>query len=160
MINCKLLELCQCITKKVKISLLTIDQFQFFQFENQFGFRPNHSTNMTILKLVDQIANAADNNEITAGVFLDLSKAFDTLDHDILLKKLDTYGLRGIVLDWFRNYLTNRKQFVEYNNHIVNNKIYKHWNATGLNSWAAWFHYLRQRHPKFCSRFIIHSLCR
>ena len=85
-------------------------------FENQFGFRPKHSTNMAIIKLVDKIVNAANNNEITAGIFLDLSKAFDTIKHNILLDKMAHYGFRGIVLDWFKSYLTNRKQFVEYNN--------------------------------------------
>ena len=86
-------------------------------FENQFGFRPKHSTNMAVIKLVDKIVNAANNNEITAGICLDLSKAFDTIKHDILLDKMAHYGFRGIVLDWFKSYLTNRKQFVEYNNH-------------------------------------------
>ena len=72
---------------------------------------------MAVIKLVDKIVNAANNNEITAGIFLDLSKAFDTIKHDILLDKMAHYGFRGIVLDWFKSYLTNRKQFVEYNNH-------------------------------------------
>ena len=71
---------------------------------------------LAIIKLVDKIVNAANNNEITAGTFLDLSKAFDTIKHDILLDKMAHYGFRGIVLDWFKSYLTNRKQFVEYNN--------------------------------------------
>ena len=76
---------------------------------------------MAIIKLVDEIVNADNNNEITAGVFMDLSKAFDTLNHDILLSKMNNYGFRGIVLEWFRNYLSNRKQYVVYNNH--NSKI-------------------------------------
>ena len=71
---------------------------------------------MAVIKLVDKIVNAANNNEITTGIFLDLSKAFDTIKHDILLDKMAHYGFRGIVLDWFKSYLTNRKQFVEYNN--------------------------------------------
>ena len=86
-------------------------------FENQFGFRPKHSTNMAVIKLVDKIVNAANNNEITAGIFLDLSKAFVTIKHDILFDKMAHYGFRGIVLDWFKSYLTNRKQFVDYNYH-------------------------------------------
>ena len=86
-------------------------------FENRFGFRPQHSKNMAVIKLVDKIVKAANNNEITAGIFLDLSKAFDTIKHDILLDKMAHYGFRGTVMDWFKSYLINRKQFVEYNNH-------------------------------------------
>ena len=67
------------------------------------------------MQLVDKINNAVEKNETTIGVYLDLSKAFDTIDHDILLHKLDYYGFRGIVLDWFRDYLSNRTQYVSYN---------------------------------------------
>ena len=81
----------------------------------QFGFRAHHSTDMAIMQLVDKINNAVEKNETTIGVYLDLSKAFDTIDHDILLHKLDYYGFRGIVLDWFRDYLSNRTQYVSYN---------------------------------------------
>ena len=82
--------------------------------EKQFGFRSNHSTNMAIIELVDKVTKAVEKNESTLGIFLDLSKAFDTIDHDILLYKLEYYGFRGIVLDWFISYLKNRKQFVRY----------------------------------------------
>jgi len=78
---------------------------------------------MAIIKLVDQIVNASNKNETTAGVFLDLSKAFDTIKHNILLDKMAHYGFRGTVLDWFKNYLTDRKQFVEYNNHTSATKL-------------------------------------
>ena len=67
------------------------------------------------MQLFDKINNAVEKNETTIGVYLDLSKAFDTIDHDILLHKLDYYGFRGIVLDWFRDYLSNRTQYVSYN---------------------------------------------
>ena len=60
---------------------------------------------MAVIKLVDKIVNAANNNEITTGKFLDLSKAFDTIKHGILLDKMVHYGFRGIVLDWFKSNL-------------------------------------------------------
>ena len=69
---------------------------------------------MAIVQLVDKVTNAAGQNETTMEIFLDLSKAFDTIDHNILLYKLEHYGFRGIVLDWFKNYLSNRKQFVAF----------------------------------------------
>ena len=83
--------------------------------EKQFGFRAKHSTYMAIMQLVDQINNAVEQNKTTLGIYLDLSKAFDTTDHNILLYKLEYYGFRGVVRDWFKNYLNNRKQYVSYN---------------------------------------------
>ena len=80
----------------------------------QYGFQANKSTDMAILELQNLIVSHISNNKISVGLFLDLSKAFDTLDHDILLKKLFHYGIRGVTLDWFRSYLTNRMQFISY----------------------------------------------
>ena len=83
--------------------------------DTQFGFRKNHSTSYALTKLYDKISCAIDNREITVGVFIDLSKAFDTVDHNILLEKLEHYGIRGLALNWFRSYLSNRQQYVEFN---------------------------------------------
>ena len=86
--------------------------------EHQFGFRRNHSTNFALIDLINKMRTALDNKEFAIGVFLDLSKAFDTVDHSLLLQKLEFYGIRGIALEWFKNYVTQRYQCVRYNNEI------------------------------------------
>ena len=82
----------------------------------QYGFRPKHSTYMALLDFYDKISSATDTNKYSIGIFIDLSKAFDTIDHEILLNKLSYYGVRGVALNWFRSYLSNRKQYVAINN--------------------------------------------
>ena len=84
-------------------------------YKYQFGFQKGKSTYMAVLTLVDKISEALNNGDYVMGVFLDFSKAFDTVDHDILLKKLEKYGIQGAALDWFTNYLSNRLQYVTYN---------------------------------------------
>ena len=81
----------------------------------QFGFREGHSTCMALMILLDKITHALDNGNYAIGIFLDFRKAFDTVNHNILISKLYTYGVRGIALDWFKSYLTNRLQYVSYN---------------------------------------------
>ena len=83
----------------------------------QFGFRKQHSTTHALLAFIDKVAHALDDASHTIGVFIDFSKAFDTIDHDILLYKLSHYGIRGTALEWFRDYLTDRKQYVYLNGH-------------------------------------------
>lgn len=81
--------------------------------DNQYGFRSKHSTYMAILNLIDKITAQIENKNFNIGIFLDLSKAFDTLNHKILLNKLHHYGLRGMVHNWLSSYLTNRQQYVQ-----------------------------------------------
>ena len=99
-----------------------LDTFHLLNL-NQYGFRKGHSTDQALAQLHDKITNAMANKEHVIGVFMDLSKAFDTLDHQILLKKLYCYGIHGTALLWFESYLSNRKQYV-VNNDISSNFLY------------------------------------
>ena len=85
-------------------------------YSKQFGFREKHSTEHTRMQLVDQINCSFEKNLYTLGIFIDLSKAFDTVDHKILITKLGNYGIKGTNLQWFTSYLENRKLFVAYEN--------------------------------------------
>ena len=92
--------------------------FTFFHnnkllYNSQYGFREGHSTEYATLELVDRIILDMDKKTTPVNIYLDLSKAFDTLDHHILIKKLEYYGLHGTSLQLMDSFLTNRKQFVE-----------------------------------------------
>ena len=82
---------------------------------NNMAFLTDHSTYMAVIDFINAVTEAIDHNMNTVGIFMNLSKAFDTIDHDILLSKLHHYGFRGISQEWFSSYLSNRKQFVSYN---------------------------------------------
>ena len=94
-------------------------------YELQFGFRSKHSTGHALTDLTEAIRMAMDESSYAIGVFIDLQKAFDTVDHEILLSKLDHYGIRGISNNWFRSYLTNRQQYVTINGEDSNLRIMK-----------------------------------
>ena len=84
-------------------------------YSSQFGFRDNHSTTHALIKMTDQIKEACDRGLYACGVYLDLKKAFDTVNHKILLSKLNHYGIRGIANDWFKSFLVNRTQYTNIN---------------------------------------------
>ena len=75
-----------------------------------------HSTELALICLIEKIISAIERNEFTVAVFLDLSKAFDMVDHQILLKKLEHYGIRGVPLKWLSSYLSGRQQYVNFQN--------------------------------------------
>jgi len=81
----------------------------------QHGFHEGKSTETAINAFLESILEAIEKKMHLIGIFFDLSKAYDILDHKILLSKLNTYGIRGLVNQWFKSYLCNRKQYVEIN---------------------------------------------
>ena len=82
-------------------------------YKYQFGFRKGYSTEQTILEIIDLLKKAMDKKLLTYGLFLDFSKEFGTVHHDIVLSKLYRYAIRGKPLRWFENYLYNRNQVVK-----------------------------------------------
>ena len=91
-------------------------------YDLQFGFRKNHSTSHAAAVVVENITKSFEDNEYTLGVFLDFSKAFDAIDHSILLSKLNHFGVRGIASEWFRSYLNGRLMQTEIDRKISNSK--------------------------------------
>ena len=102
--------------EKVMYNRITefIEQYNIL-YRCQFGFRKNYSTSHALIHLINKVSSAIDQRETTVGVFLDLSKAFDTLDHQILFTKLEHYGIRDVALQWIKSYFTCRRQFVQIN---------------------------------------------
>ena len=92
------------------------NQLYYFLNENkiitskQFGFRPKLSTNTALTQFTDNVLLNMDSGRLTGAIFLDLSKAFDTVDNDLLLRKLKSVGLSDDTVNWFESYLTNRKR--------------------------------------------------
>ena len=93
---------------------------QFFEKHNifykyQFGFKQNHATLHALTEVIDYIYKSLDEGNYVFGIYIDLKKAFDTVQHEILLHKLQHYGIRGLALKWFESYLSKRKQYVVVN---------------------------------------------
>ena len=109
-----------CILSKVFEKIMYARLISFLEvnkilIQHQFGFRKKCSTYIALGILMDKLIKSLENGDYMIGVFLDFSKAFDTVDHDILLKKLCHYGIRDTCFKWFQSYLTERKHYVTYN---------------------------------------------
>lgn len=102
-----------------KLFVIRLDKFidRYNVLSNsQNGFRTNHSTSMALMELTEEISTAIDKRQYFVSIFVDLKKAFDTIDHTILLKKLSKYSIRGVAHKLVSSYLENRKQYVQINN--------------------------------------------
>lgn len=112
--------LCQFSKILEKLYIVRLDNFinkHNILTDSQYGFRANRSTAMALMELTEEITNSLDNKKYVVGVFIDLKKAFDTINHDILLKKMERYGIRGVALNWLNSYIRNRQQFVQMGDH-------------------------------------------
>lgn len=101
-----------------------IDKYEIL-YLNQFGFREHRSTELAVLTFVEKLRKAIDMGKFGIGLFLDFSKAFDTVNHDILLQKLNFYGIRGTANDWIKSYLSNRIQMTQYNGILSSETLVK-----------------------------------
>ena len=115
------------IFDKIMEKLMHKRLYQFLEehnilFENQFGFRKQKSTIHALIQITEQIKETIEKGKFGCGIFIDLKKAFDTVNHKILLTKLDHYGIRGTSLEWFQSYLSERKQYVYFNGQSSNVK--------------------------------------
>ena len=88
-----------------------VHEYNIF-YNKQFGFRSSHSITQAIISITDNIQKAFEDGKYSCVIFLDLSKAFDSVNHSLLISKLDYYGIRGVANDWFASYLSERLQFV------------------------------------------------
>ena len=107
------------ILSKIFEKVVFIQVYDYFTkndllYKSQYGFRKLHSTELAALEFTDKIVANLEQGKLPLAIFLDLSKAFDTIDHEILIDKLRFYGITGKALDWFKSYLQNRKQYVLY----------------------------------------------
>ena len=81
--------------------------------KNQFGFQKHKSTELAVTSIISHITSSSQNKEASYCIFLDFAKAFDTVNHEILIEKLKHYGIRNNALLWFKSYLSNRTQFIQ-----------------------------------------------
>lgn len=115
--NYRPISILSCVSKILEKLMLTrlmnyLNEHKIL-YKNQFGFRKLHSTHLALLEITDTIYKNLDDGNYLFSLYVDLSKAFDTVNFDILLQKLEYYGIRGSELDWFTSYISSRKQTVE-----------------------------------------------
>jgi len=108
--------LSKILEKIMAIRLKSFLQKNNLLTDKQYGFRPHHSTELALLEFAQNILNNMNKKILTVGLFIDLAKAFDLIDHDLLIHKLDSYGVRGAANSWIKSYLNDRFQYVSLEN--------------------------------------------
>ena len=103
------------LEKLIHIRLSTFLNIKDIIYPLQFGFRQNHSISYALIHLTETIKEALDQGKYGCGIFVDLQRAFETVNHNILLDRLKHYGIRGVAYSWFESYLKDRKQYVSIN---------------------------------------------
>ena len=128
-------------------------------FTSQYGFREFHSTELAALELVDRVSQYLDCGKISISVFLDMSKAFDTLDHNILIDKLKFYGLTNTPLNWFRSYSYGRQQYVGSRwLYIIRHRAF-HWSPPRIHIGALTIHDIYERHSWCQFKISLNHIC-
>ena len=102
--------------------------------DNQYGFRKGYSTSFALIDLYGKISLALDTNEFAVGIFTDLSKAFDTVNYEILYKKLKHYGICGTALEWIKSYLSDRYQLVHFGGYTSSPQVDNMWGTSRFYS--------------------------
>ena len=142
-----------------QLSQLYFEDNKLFH-DNQYGFRTGLSTEYATIELTDRILSNMDRNEIPFIIFLDLSKAFDTLDHTILLQKLKHYGIGGKALHLCESYLTNRSQLCGNKWCKIRTTANYNWCPPRFYTWTITFYHLHKRLFTCQSSFYLHIICR
>ena len=138
--NYRLISILQVISK-VYEKVFYRRLYDYFSTNNilsssQIGFRSGASTEHAILKFTDDILKSFDDNKVGIATFMDLSKAFDCVDHKILLTKIKRYGVHSTPVRWICSYFSNREHFCILESDPINIIKFKHWCSTGINTWS------------------------
>jgi hypothetical protein len=124
-------------------------------YDKQFGFRKDHSTAHAVDYSINSILKNREKNNHVIGIFIDLSKAFDAIDHEKLLTKLANYGIRGTSHNLIKDYMSNRIQYTDFQE-TFSEKCNNFWCSSGFSSWALTLSCIHQsyhqcfRKWKFC----------
>ena len=146
--------------KIMKLKLLEFLNENNVLYKYQFGFRKTHSTNLALLEVTEQLYANLDVENYGLGIYLDFQKAFDTVNHEILLHKLHHYGIRGNILDWFKSYLKNRKQFTFINEAYSQTSYIECGVPPGVRPRTPTLLDIRKRYPTCIHTRIPQTICR